>query len=60
MPVDPVVNLVEVWLMRVVGAAVGTAVGAGGEGVGSGPGGLYIPRGVGVGYVVVWPVVEAK
>ena len=41
----------------VVGWAVGEAVGAGGEGVGSGPGLEYIPRGVGVGYLV--PVVPS-
>ena len=32
-----------------VGDAVGVAVGAGGDGVGSGPGRLNMPRGVGVG-----------
>ena len=42
------VNVVD-RLISVVGAADGVAVGTGGEGVGSGPGELYMPRGVGVG-----------
>ena len=43
-----VVNF-ELIVIESVGAAVGVFVGAGGDGVGSGPGLLYMPRGVGVG-----------